>query len=312
MFNEKETRNQLPLFAYPLAVSYVGANVEDERIERILRYGEFSQSNPWEFHGFKYESIEDSSVAACIKRDRASREEIASYLLWKSSNFSFNLPITVDRTPEAKTSTSAQLWTTDDSQEAHEMGVSPEHVDIEQGLDIAVFDYVLGQADRHTGNWMINSDKRVTLIDNGYGFRRLNYNSFFVEAFQGRKLKKNHYEFIENVLNLPANFGGLEDHHIDAVKDNAEQLKEIGYIFGSPNQLKDEESAPEAMKWCEGNFPSYIVRKCECESCDEKRENEREKEWEKRQEELKRKREAITKTENFVCDFCGDPECNIQ
>ena len=62
MFNEKETRNQLPLFAYPLAVSYVGANVEDERIERILRYGEFSQSNPSEFPGVKYESVEDSSV----------------------------------------------------------------------------------------------------------------------------------------------------------------------------------------------------------------------------------------------------------
>ena len=303
MFNEKETRNQLPLFPFPLAVSYEKGEAEFERIERILKFGEFENVQPSEFHGFKFESVEDSSVAACIKRDRASREEIASYLLWKLSNLSFKLPVTVDRTPEARTSTSAQLWTNDDSKEASEAGVKPENIDLIQGLDIAVFDYILGQIDRHSGNWMINSNKDVTLIDNGYGFRRLNHNSFFVSAFQGRKLESNHFNFIEIVLGLPYGFGGLEENQIADIKENAADLKAVGYIYGEPVQLANEEFAPESVKWCEGNFPSYIVRKCKCESCAQKYELEREAKFEKRMDDLKRIRDMKEAAESQVREY---------
>jgi uncharacterized protein (TIGR02996 family) len=42
------------------------------------------------------------------------------------------------------------------------LGVSPEDV-----TRAAVFDYILGSEDRHTGNWVIDQGGKITLIDNG-------------------------------------------------------------------------------------------------------------------------------------------------
>jgi hypothetical protein len=36
----------------------------------------------------------------------------------------------------------------------------------------AAFDYVLGNADRHDGNWMVSKEGRLQLIDNGFSFPR--------------------------------------------------------------------------------------------------------------------------------------------
>ena len=288
MFNDKETRNQLPLFEYPLRTVYgnAAANREAEiaRLTEILSNGEFTNIEPYSYHGFRYEYDNDISINACIKR-REPLKEVASYLLWKLGEFNFEIPLTVMR----NNSHSAMLWTDDGSVDAsdHDTIKYPEHVNLDAGFDIGVFDYVTGQTDRHNGNWQVSPTGNITLIDNGYGVKRqTSYATFFVDQFGGRKLEDRHINFLKIVSTLPDHFAGIGSDSVSTLRNNAQDLLDLGYLFGKNGAVKkaiDEDVVPANVEWHLDKFPQEVRELCKCNTCENEK-NERRERAEKRRE----------------------------
>jgi hypothetical protein len=139
--------------------------------------------------------------------------EVAAYEVSKKlgievpeTKFYLDKPGTIQKFVEGKTG-SELAWS-----ENLETTKSPE------GLKIAVFDYVIGNVDRHDGNWIKQSDGKLVAIDNGSSFTNTYVKSNFLEAHKGSEIPKP----------LVSKLSKLDDKFVDSLFENMRPNKKLG------------------------------------------------------------------------------------
>lgn len=107
--------------------------------------------------------------------------------------------------------------------------------------DAAFFDALVGQQDRHHGNYLLAGD-RITLIDHGYAFARegdyMNWSNFQTQRFTSaadRDLSSREIAVLDDLIASPDLFGlrdVLEPERAERVLGRAKLMKSLGRIAG--------------------------------------------------------------------------------
>lgn len=123
------------------------------------------------------------------------KREAAAYSVAKAIGLDHLVPVTVTHTHERDDGSpygpetlvgSAQQWVPDaQTALSHD---NPYDGDEDRDL-AAAFDYLIGNTDRHHGNWMVGSDGKIKLIDNGLAFPNNGLNEFRSSIFDESRSK---------------------------------------------------------------------------------------------------------------------------
>jgi hypothetical protein len=132
---------------------------------------------------FKEPSENDSMVRGNIKSGKGPEREVGAWEVAKLAGYEDIVPPTVFRTMDGKAGSLMKFWDGDLARKIAEkddyMNKRPAAYDGDTDLHrTAMFDYVIGNEDRHMGNWLVGNGK-LQLIDHGLSFpdREFSYGS---------------------------------------------------------------------------------------------------------------------------------------
>jgi len=116
---------------------------------------------------FKPTSGEARSMRQGVVPDKYAEREVLAYELDKLLGLGMVPPTAMIEVNEQRGS--AQYFV-HDATISHEVGGKWDRLDEQDMVEAALFDYLISNTDRHGGNWMITTDFKIVLIDNGFGF----------------------------------------------------------------------------------------------------------------------------------------------
>lgn len=138
-----------------------------------------------------FKAVEDEYLKSNGKTDRSGlpvgvvhKREAATYTIASILGFGDLVPITTEREVDGKVG-SVQDYV-DDTETAIYLGDDKWDGD-EDLVRSSIFDYLIGNMDRHKGNWLVRDpggENKLVLIDNGYSFPvEHDYNDFISTEF---------------------------------------------------------------------------------------------------------------------------------
>lgn len=123
-------------------------------------------------------SNEEDILRFGVRQGSYYRREAAAHSIAKIIGIPHLVPLTVERR-QGNTVGSVQQWVPDAKVAADFDDDDPRIYDGEDDHKLATaFDYLIGNTDRHDGNWMIDKDGKLHLIDNGLAFPYNNHDKF--------------------------------------------------------------------------------------------------------------------------------------
>lgn len=122
----------------------------------------------------------------------------------------------------------------------------------------AAFDYIIGNTDRHDGNWLVSKEGKLQLIDNGFSFME---RPFARKGFMGRARDVEQQIaggwFKEGAPNLPSP-ADLAKPYVDNQEKILEELKKLQVSEKARNLLKARIAAlSQNKKWEDLPVPQY-------------------------------------------------------
>lgn len=133
----------------------------------------------------------------------------------------------------------------------------------------AFYDALIGQQDRHGGNYRVTDDGHIRLIDHGYSFRREddyeNASDFkLMRALDEPALTADELRICRRVIDSPDTLGMrgvLEPDRVQAIRDRAQQMLDTQEIDGAEQARKlkalieenRQRAAEAARAWAERN-----------------------------------------------------------
>jgi len=178
---------------------------------------------------WKPKSGEDPDARYNIRRGTYYQREAAAYDVAKAIGMTDLVPATVVREHQGQKG-SLQEWV----RNAVPMWETPRFRDAFGGnrdlARAAAYDVLIGNTDRHPGNWLIKDGKKLRLIDNGLAFPREDDAEFL--SYLDREAKKTGVKVPKEVLGWDGDKvaramkkNGLEDSAVDLMRQRLARLK---------------------------------------------------------------------------------------
>lgn len=175
-------------------------------------------------------------LRSCIEEDHQARREAAAYAVDRWLSHYAGVPPTVYRDLGGEAGAlmefvpaSASVTVREQASRALE---GPAHEDYRR---MAIFDHIIGNLDRHSGNWLVGEEGRLVPIDHGLAFPLQNgdpggHKFFFVKPFPLRPDELSRLrEFLSHRQEIRAELGALlAPEAVEALFERVEQMIEQG------------------------------------------------------------------------------------
>lgn len=181
--------------------------------------------------------VESGVLRRNIPKGVQSKREEAAYVVDRRLNHLARVPVAVSGTLEGREGSLKLLVS--QAQDAKQSNLSTETppVSLSDYRRIALFDHVIGNLDRHSGNYLLDSQSRPVPIDHGLAFPTKNSdqgfsNFHFAATFQLQEDEKVLLkDFVAERNSIESELSGLlEPESIDAMFDRVDRMLELGWI----------------------------------------------------------------------------------